>query len=75
MQLGATGYINRNEFAGMMRKGGESTEEEKARFQESRRFSKAVRAILGDAPDIVFEHVGKATFPTPCSSSSRSGRS
>jgi len=63
-QLGATGYINRNEYAGMMRKGGESPEEEKARFAESRRFSKAVRGILGAAPDIVFEHVGKATFPT-----------
>jgi crotonyl-CoA carboxylase/reductase len=64
MELGATGYVNRNEFTGMMRKGGETPEEEKARFGESRRFSKAVREILGDAPDIVFEHVGKATFPT-----------
>lgn len=63
-QLGATGYINRNEFAGMMRKGGESPEEEKARFKESRRFGKAVAEVLGGAPDIVFEHVGAATFPT-----------
>jgi crotonyl-CoA carboxylase/reductase len=64
MELGAKGYINRNEFAGMMRKGGETPEEEKARFKESRRFGKAVSEILGDAPDIVFEHVGQATFPT-----------
>jgi crotonyl-CoA carboxylase/reductase len=64
MQLGGTGYINRNDYAGMMRKGDESLEEEKARFAESRRFSKAVRGILGAPPDIVFEHVGKATFPT-----------
>jgi crotonyl-CoA carboxylase/reductase len=63
-QLGAKGYINRNEFAGMMRKGGETPEEEKARFKESRRFGKAVSEILGGAPDIVFEHVGAATFPT-----------
>jgi crotonyl-CoA carboxylase/reductase len=63
-QLGAKGYINRNEFSGMMRKGGESPEEEKARFKESRRFGKAVEQILGSAPDIVFEHVGTATFPT-----------
>jgi crotonyl-CoA carboxylase/reductase len=63
-KLGAKGYINRNEFAGMMRKGGESPDEEKARFGESRRFGKAVKEVLGDAPDIVFEHVGKATFPT-----------
>jgi crotonyl-CoA carboxylase/reductase len=63
-QLGAKGFINRNEFSGMMRKGGETPEEEKARFKESRRFGKAVEAILGSAPDIVFEHVGTATFPT-----------
>src|SRR5215210_55464 len=64
MQLGAKGFIDRNEFAGMMRKGGETPEEEKARFAESRRFAKAVKEVLGDSPDIVFEHVGKATFPT-----------
>ena len=48
----------------MMRKGGESAEEEKARFKESRGFAKRVKEILGDAPDFVFEHVGQATFPT-----------
>jgi crotonyl-CoA carboxylase/reductase len=64
MELGATGYIDRNEYAGMMRRGDESPEEEKARFAESRRFAKAVKQILGEAPDIVFEHVGRATFPT-----------
>src|SRR3954463_14534633 len=63
-QLGAVGYINRSEYAGMMRRGGESPEEEKARFKESRRFGKAVEEVLGGAPDIVFEHVGTATFPT-----------
>jgi len=63
-QLGAVDFIDRNEFAGMMRKGGETPEEEKARFKESRAFSKRVKEILGDAPDIVFEHVGQATFPT-----------
>jgi crotonyl-CoA carboxylase/reductase len=63
-QLGATGWIDRNEYAGMMRRGDETPEEEKERFAESRRFDKAVRQILGDKPNIVFEHVGKATFPT-----------
>jgi crotonyl-CoA carboxylase/reductase len=63
-ELGATGFINRNDYAGMMRRGNETPEEEKARFAESRRFAKAVREILGEPPDIVFEHVGKATFPT-----------
>jgi crotonyl-CoA carboxylase/reductase len=63
-QLGITGWIDRNEYKGMMRKGGETPEEEKARFKESRRFGKAVKEILGDDPNIVFEHVGQATFPT-----------
>jgi crotonyl-CoA carboxylase/reductase len=63
-QLGAVGFINRNEFAGMMRKGGEDFEAEKARFKESRRFCREVEERLGGKPDIVFEHVGKATFPT-----------
>ena len=48
----------------MMRLGGETADEEKARFKESRRFCKAVEEKLGGPPDIVFEHVGKATFPT-----------
>jgi len=63
-QLGAKGYIDRNEFPGMMRRGGETPEEEKARFKQSRAFGKRVTEILGEPPDIVFEHVGKATFPT-----------
>jgi crotonyl-CoA carboxylase/reductase len=63
-QLGAVDSIDRSDFAGMMRRGGESPDEEKARFKESRRFCKAVEEKLGGAPDIVFEHVGKATFPT-----------
>ena len=48
----------------MMRRGGESEEEEAARAKESRRFAKHVRELLGGAPDVVFEHVGRATFPT-----------
>ena len=63
-QLGAVDYIDRNEFAGMMRRGGETPDEEKARFKVTRDFAKRVKEILGDSPDIVFEHVGQATFPT-----------
>jgi crotonyl-CoA carboxylase/reductase len=64
-ELGAVGYIDRNEFKGMMRTGKETPDEEKARFKESRAFSKRVRELFGgDAPDTVFEHVGQATFPT-----------
>jgi crotonyl-CoA carboxylase/reductase len=63
-QLGGCAYIDRNEFAGMMRRGGETRDEELARVKEMKRFSRAVAEQLGDRPDIVFEHVGKATFPT-----------
>ncbi len=62
--LGASAFIDRNEFAGMMRKGGEDDEQEAARAKESRRFAKHVRELLGAPPDVVFEHVGRATFPT-----------
>jgi crotonyl-CoA carboxylase/reductase len=63
-QLGAVDYIDRSEFAGMMRTGKETPEEEKERFGVSRQFGKRVKEILGDSPDVVFEHVGQATFPT-----------
>jgi crotonyl-CoA carboxylase/reductase len=67
-QLGAVGYINRAEFGEMMRTGANhpaaDRAAEKERFAASRGFAKRVKQILGDAPDIVFEHVGQATFPT-----------
>src|SRR3954462_11033459 len=65
-QLGAVDYINRNEFRGMMRNKDNLTDPaaDKGRFKASREFSKRLKGILGDQPDIVFEHVGQATFPT-----------
>ncbi|HEY6652708.1 MAG TPA: crotonyl-CoA carboxylase/reductase, partial [Solirubrobacterales bacterium] len=65
-RLGAVDYINRNDFSGMMRTNEnlQDREAEKLRFKESRGFAKRVKEILGDSPDIVFEHVGQATFPT-----------
>ena len=48
----------------MMRTGEETPDEEKERFKVSRAFAKRAKGILGDAPDVVFEHVGQATFPT-----------
>jgi crotonyl-CoA carboxylase/reductase len=64
VKLGASAYIDRTEFMGMMRTGTETPEQERARQKEARRFSTRVRDLLGAAPDIVFEHVGRATFPT-----------
>jgi crotonyl-CoA carboxylase/reductase len=65
-QLGAVDYIDRAEFGEMMRTpenlGDPAADSERAKA--SRAFAKRVKAILGEPPDIVFEHVGKATFPT-----------
>ena len=67
-QLGAVDYVNRNEFGEMMRTDANhpaaDPAADKERFKASRGFAKRVKEILGDAPDIVFEHVGQATFPT-----------
>lgn len=63
-QLGAVDYIDRTEFAEMVRRGGETPAEEKRRVAATRAFAKRVRELLGDSPDIVFEHVGKEVFPT-----------
>ena len=64
-QLGAVDYIDRNEFAGMMRTGKRDARTRRRPASRLRvGFAKQVKEILGDAPDIVFEHVGMATFPT-----------
>jgi crotonyl-CoA carboxylase/reductase len=65
-QLGAVDYIDRAEFGEMMRTPENLADKaaDKERFKASRGFAKRVKEILGDAPDIVFEHVGQATFPT-----------
>ncbi len=65
-RLGAVGYIDRREFGEMMRTAENLADRagEKERFRASRAFAARVKEILGEAPDIVFEHVGKATMPT-----------
>jgi crotonyl-CoA carboxylase/reductase len=65
-QLGAVDYVDRREFGEMMRTpenlGDPAKDSE--RGKASRAFAKRVKSILGEPPDIVFEHVGNATFPT-----------
>ena len=61
-RLGAVDYIDRNEFAAMARRGVESPERERERFAATRRFAERVKELLGNAPDIVFEHVGREVF-------------
>ena len=62
--LGATHVIDRNEFAGMMRRGDETPEEEAVAREGVAPLRQACRGVAGAPPDVVFEHVGKATFPT-----------
>ena len=65
-RLGAVDYIDRSEFGEMMRTRENAGDKaaEKKRFEATRAFAKRVKGILGDAPDVVFEHVGRSTFPT-----------
>jgi crotonyl-CoA carboxylase/reductase len=62
-RLGALDCIDRGEFEGMRRIGGQGEEDERERLRVTRLFAKRVKEILGDAPDIVFEHVGREVFP------------
>jgi crotonyl-CoA carboxylase/reductase len=65
-RLGAVDYIDRSEFGEMMRDPANLADStaERERFEVSREFAKRVRTILGEPPDIIFEHTGQATFPT-----------
>jgi crotonyl-CoA carboxylase/reductase len=62
-RLGALDYIDRGEFPGMIRREPVDAGGERARIEETKRFAKRVAEVLGDAPDIVFEHVGREVFP------------
>jgi crotonyl-CoA carboxylase/reductase len=76
MELGAKGVINRSDFPHLMYKNGETPEEHANRFSDMKRFGRAIWDILGVRrnPNVVFEHVGEATFPTSVFVCSRFGR-
>jgi len=57
-ELGAVDYVDRREFGP----------------GDGGRFVERVAQILGDAPDIVFEHVGKDTFPLSVAAVKRFGK-
>src|ERR1700682_399912 len=74
LDLGAVAAINRKDY-GFERKGGETEEEESARLKEAYRFRKELRGIFaGKEPNVVFENVGRATFPTSVLVCSRFGK-
>lgn len=65
MDLGAYGTINRRDYPALQFRDGMSADEKKAHLADIKRFGKKIWEILGErkGPDVVFEHVGKATFP------------
>ena len=64
--LGATAFIDRNEFAGMMRRGDETDEQEAARAKESRRFAKHVRSCSARRPTSSSSTSAARPSPPPC---------
>ena len=76
MKLGAHGVINRKEFPGVQYKDNMTPEERKAHSTDLKGFGKRIWEILGErkGPEVVFEHVGKATFPASVFLASKYGR-
>jgi crotonyl-CoA carboxylase/reductase len=76
MQLGAHGVINRKEFPALQYRDDMTAEQEKAHNADIKAFGKRIWEILGErkGPDVVFEHVGKATFPASVFLASKYGR-
>ncbi|MGB5704347.1 MAG: crotonyl-CoA carboxylase/reductase [Polyangiales bacterium] len=76
MQLGAHGVINRKEFPGLQYKDDMTPEEQAAHKADLKGFGKRIWDILGErkGPEVVFEHVGKATFPASVFLAAKYGR-
>ncbi len=74
--LGAVGVINRNEFPGLQYKDGMTPAEEAEHQKAMKAFGKRIWDILGEktGPDVVFEHVGKTTFPASVFLANKFGR-
>jgi crotonyl-CoA carboxylase/reductase len=61
--LGATGVINRKDFAFAWRPN-ETPEQTKKRMDETKRLGAELRKMTGGKdPNVIFEHVGQETFP------------
>lgn len=65
MSLGAVGVIDRSEFPGLPYRDGMTAAEEADRVAAVKAFGRRIWEILGERTgvDVVFEHVGKSTFP------------
>ncbi|MCA9529204.1 MAG: crotonyl-CoA carboxylase/reductase [Myxococcales bacterium] len=76
MELGAHGVINRKDFPKLQYKDGMSADETKAHQADIKAFGKRIWELLGErkGPDVVFEHVGRATFPASVFLANKFGR-
>lgn len=74
--LGAHGVINRKEFPKLQYRDGMTPEEQKEHFGDIKAFGKRLWELWGEkkGPDVVFEHVGKATFPASVFLANKFGR-
>jgi crotonyl-CoA carboxylase/reductase len=61
-ELGATASIDRRGFDEMKLLEGETADGARRRATATRAFAKRVKELLGEAPEIVFEHVGREVF-------------
>ncbi len=76
MELGAHGVINRKEFPKLQYPKDPTAEAKKEWFGAVKAFGKRIWEVLGEkkGPDVVFEHVGRATFPASVFLANRFGR-
>src|SRR5947209_6058195 len=73
--LGATMWIDRNDFPNLAFKPGESPERARSRSEDCKKFGKRIRELTsGKDVDVVFEHVGQQTFPTSIFVAKRFGK-
>jgi crotonyl-CoA carboxylase/reductase len=65
LRLGARGAINRKKYQNLLWKDNATPAEEKARMDDWKGFGREFQEKAGTnrGPDVVFEHVGKVTFP------------
>ena len=76
LDLGAVGVINRNDFPALQYKDGMTPAEDAEHQKAMKAFGKRIWDILGErtGPDVVFEHVGKTTFPASVFLANKFGR-
>ncbi len=76
LSLGAHGTINRRDFPDLQYRPPETPEQAKKRFAATKAFGKRIWEILGErkSVEVVFEHVGQATFPASVWLAAKHGR-